>query len=35
MSFPSSIADMDLRAVPDFANGVRTPATIATRRPFP
>src|SRR5688500_7922724 len=35
MSFPSSIALMDLSTVPAFAKGVRTPATIATRRPFP
>src|SRR5580704_7521817 len=31
---PSSIADTDLKTVPAFANGVRTPATIATRRPL-
>src|ERR1044072_3606212 len=31
--FPSSIADMSLKAVPARANGVRTPAMIATRRP--
>jgi hypothetical protein len=34
-SLPSSIADMDLKAVPALVNGVLTPATIATRRPFP
>ena len=32
---PSSIAEMYLSAVPARANGVRTPATIATRRPLP
>jgi hypothetical protein len=32
---PSSIAEIGLNAVPAFANGVLTPATIATRRPFP
>ena len=31
--FPSSIAAKPLSAVPARANGVRTPATIATRRP--
>src|SRR5579863_8139774 len=31
---PSSIADTDLKTVPALANGVRTPATIATRRPL-
>src|ERR1700683_4885433 len=31
---PSSIADTDLNTVPALANGVRTPATIATRRPL-
>ena len=31
--FPSSMAVMSLNAVPARANGVRTPATIATRRP--
>jgi hypothetical protein len=35
MSFPRSIAVIDLREVPDFTKGVRTPATIATRLPFP
>src|SRR3954465_3129493 len=34
-SFPSSIALRCLRTVPARANGVRTPATIATRRPAP
>src|SRR5687768_4569583 len=29
------MAEMFLRAVPARANGVRTPATIATRRPLP
>ncbi len=33
-SFPSSIALRCLSAVPAFANGVRTPATTATRRPL-
>ena len=33
--FPSSMADMDLSDEPAFAKGVRTPATIATRRPCP
>ena len=33
-SLPSSIAEKSLSTVPAFANGVRTPATIATRRPF-
>src|SRR5512142_664150 len=32
-SFPSSIAVRFLKAVPARANGVRTPATMATRRP--
>ena len=30
---PSSIAVSFLSVVPDLANGVRTPATMATRRP--
>src|SRR5690349_3292815 len=34
-SLPSSIAERCLNAVPARANGVRTPATIATRRPGP
>src|SRR3954466_12774216 len=34
-SFPSSIALRCLRTEPARANGVRTPATIATRRPPP
>jgi hypothetical protein len=29
------MAEMFFKAVPDRANGVRTPATIATRRPLP
>jgi hypothetical protein len=33
-NLPSSIAVKSFRAVPAFANGVRTPATTATRRPF-
>jgi hypothetical protein len=33
-SRPSSIAESDLSPVPDLANGVRTPATMATRRPM-
>src|SRR5258708_22079301 len=34
-NLPRSMAEIDLKAVPAFANGVRTPATMATRRPFP
>src|SRR5881394_89116 len=34
-NLPSSIAVMFLSTVPARANGVRTPATIATRRPGP
>jgi hypothetical protein len=34
-SLPRSIALIDLKSVPARTNGVRTPATIATRRPFP
>src|SRR5438067_2503257 len=34
-NFPSSMAVMFLSVVPARANGVRTPATIATRRPGP
>jgi len=33
-SFPSSIAVKFLSCVPDLAKGVRTPATMATRRPL-
>src|SRR5258708_22937348 len=31
--FPSSMADSVFSVVPDLANGVRRPATMATRRP--
>ena len=34
-NLPRSMAEIDLNAVPAFAKGVRTPATMATRRPFP
>ena len=34
-SLPNSMALNDRSTVPARANGVRTPATIATRRPFP
>src|SRR5215207_2413680 len=34
-ALPRSMAEMFLKAVPERANGVRTPETIATRRPLP